>query len=68
MWISARFRVSVVRPVVPYPFVKVRLIEKNIRGVIRDIYLRDKTIARMLLPNQCFVRNNIWNLSYYSYV
>ena len=72
VWISARFRVSVVRPVVPYPFVKVRLIEKNIRGVIRDIYLRDKTIARMLLPDQCFVRNNIWNLiwnlSYCSYV
>lgn len=41
VWIGARFRVSVVRPVVPYPFVKVRLNgEKNICDVIRDIFTR----------------------------
>lgn len=68
VWISARFRVSVVRPVVPYPFVKVRLIEweKNICVMSFGIYLHDKTIARnSRCSNASYeIYLMIWNLFY----
>lgn len=46
--IGPRFRVSVVRPVVPYPFVKVGLIEKISVMIIRIYLTAKKTIARIL--------------------